>query len=108
MPVLDKVTVGNRLLAFRKKSGLTQSELAEAAGISPRAYANIERGEANMRIDTALNLCYTLQITPNDLFLNDCEKEEYDAKTVADRLSACSPKDRDTALAILSAFLNHI
>ena len=48
MLIFDKVEIGNRLYMFRKKSGLTQFEVAEAAEISPRTYAGIERGEASM------------------------------------------------------------
>ena len=52
MLVSDLIRVGNRLLGFRKKAGLTQSEAAELAGLSDRAYADIERGSTNMRVET--------------------------------------------------------
>ena len=65
----DKLEIGNRLHAFRKKAGLTQAETAEAAGLSDRAYAEIERGLSNMRTETLLNICRVLRITPNDLLL---------------------------------------
>ena len=35
--------IGGKLLSIRKKAGLTQSELAEKAGLSDRTYADIER-----------------------------------------------------------------
>ena len=42
MLVFDFYAIGNKLLSIRKRMGLTQSEVAEAAGISDRTYADIE------------------------------------------------------------------
>ena len=44
MLLFDTQQIGNRLLAIRKRLGLTQSEAAELCGLSGRAYADIERG----------------------------------------------------------------
>ena len=62
MLIYDFRVIGNRLLAFRKKAGLTQIEVAEAAGLSDRTYADIERGSVNMRIETILRICDVLHI----------------------------------------------
>ena len=62
MLIYDFREIGNRLLAFRKKAGLTQIEVAEAAGLSDRTYADIERGSVNMRIETILRICDALHI----------------------------------------------
>ena len=65
MLIFDTIQIGNKLLQFRKKSGLTQAEVAEAAGLSDRTYADIERGTVNMKIETVLRICGALKITPN-------------------------------------------
>ena len=57
MLLFDMMTIGNRLLAARKRLGLTQAEVAERAGLSDRTYADIERGGVNMRIETFLRPC---------------------------------------------------
>ena len=49
--------IGERLYAIRKKRGLTQVEVAEAAGLSERTYPEIERGIVNMRILTFIRIC---------------------------------------------------
>ena len=36
MLIFDLHTIGDRLLAVRKRTGLTQAEVAEAAGLSER------------------------------------------------------------------------
>lgn len=64
MLIFDMRAIGNKLLAIRKKTGLTQAEVAEAAGLSDRTYADIERDSVNMRTETNLKICEALHITP--------------------------------------------
>ena len=71
MLISDIHNIGNRLLAIRKRSGLTQAEMAEKAGISNRAYADIERGSVNMRLETLLRICNALHITPDEILTDD-------------------------------------
>ena len=71
MLVFDFRTIGNKLLAIRKKAGLTQSEVAEKANLSDRTYADIERGTVNMRIETVLKICEALHITPDMLLTTE-------------------------------------
>lgn len=41
----QNLALGERLVAARIAAGLTQNAFAESLGLSPRAYANYERGE---------------------------------------------------------------
>ena len=108
MLIFDARTIGNKLLYFRKKAGLTQAEIAELAGLSDRAYADIERGTVNMRSETLLKICNTLHITPNDIFTEnetDLEKEQTE---LIERLKNCTETQKETALKLLSVYLNSI
>ena len=67
MLIFDFHAIGEKLYAVRKRSGLTQAEVAELAGLSDRTYADIERGSVNMRIETVLKICRALGITPDAL-----------------------------------------
>lgn len=67
MIITDPAAIGTRLRQIRKSRKLSQSDLAAAAGISGRAYADIERGSANMRVETMLRICQALAVTPNDI-----------------------------------------
>ena len=105
MLIFDMRTIGNKLLLIRKRMGMTQAEVAEAAGLSDRTYVEIERGTVNMRTETILRICNVLHITP-DVILT----EEQDTITTAqteiwERLNACNSKDKQTALQFLSVFL---
>lgn len=106
MLVFDLRSIGDRLLATRKRSGLTQAEAAEAAGLSDRAYADIERGMVNMRLGTLLRICQAMHITPDEL-LTTGERAPAKADILA-RLESCSPRDRQTALQLLDVYLQSL
>lgn len=46
----------------REKAGLTQSEVAEKAGIHFNYYARVERGEVTPRVDIVENIARALKI----------------------------------------------
>lgn len=108
MLVFDFRAIGNKLLAIRKKCGLTQSEVAEAAGLSDRTYADIERGDVNTRIETILKVCDALQITPNAILTE--EKSSFTVKRdeLLKQLDECTEKQRETALELLAVYLKSI
>lgn len=108
MLIFKKQTVGNKLLALRKKKGMTQAETAEAAGLSDRTYAEIERGSVNMRVDTLLHICEALGVTPDDILTDESNNLNTLQEELFDTLSYCCTKDRKAALSILSIFLKVI
>ena len=71
MLIFDLHTIGNKLLSIRKRMGMTQAEVAEAAGLSDRTYADIERGTVNMRTETILRICNVLHITPDEVLTEE-------------------------------------
>ncbi len=108
MLVLNLTTIGNKLLAIRKRMGMTQSEVAEAAGLADRTYADIERGSVNMRIETILRICQVLHITPDEVLTeHNLDITVQEAEVLA-RLNSCSPKDKETALRLLSVYLQSL
>ena len=108
MLVFDSRAVGNKLLEIRKKRGLTQVELAEMAGLADRTYADIERGNANMRVETALRICEALQITPNEIMTAENRSLDMKREEVLKLLQTRSIKEQEVALNILSDYLNSI
>lgn len=92
MPLItDLHKIGKRLHQYRKNRGLTQAQTAEASGLSERAYAKIERGESDMRIITAVQICAALNITLDDLFLE--ESAENYLGDIQKQLVCCSPSE---------------
>lgn len=108
MLVFDFHEIGNKLLLIRKRAGMTQAEVAEAAGLSDRTYAEIERGTVNMRIETILRICKVLHITPDEILTKENQLFEMRQEQLLSRLNACAPKDRETALQLLCVYLESL
>ena len=106
MLIFDFRTIGNKLLTIRKKAGLTQAEVAEAAGLSDRTYADIERGTVNMRIETILKICEALKITPDEILTEEQEPDIMWKNELLEELENCTPKEKETAFKLLAVYLN--
>lgn len=106
MLVFDFQKIGNKLLIFRKKAGLTQAEVAEEAGLSDRTYAEIERGTVNMRIETILRICSVLHITPDMILTEENTSVSIQEQELIERLNHCKPKVKETALQLLTVYLS--
>ncbi len=105
MLLFDFRKIGNKLLMYRKKTGMTQNEVADAAGLSDRTYADIERGTVNMRVETLLRICNVLHITPDDVLTDENISLEIQKNELLEQLSTCSPQDQKFALQILSLYI---
>ena len=108
MLIFDLRTIGNKLLTVRKRMGMTQAEVAEAAGLSDRTYADIERGSVNMRTETILRICNVLHITPDEVLTEESTSLTAQQAEIWERLNACNPKNKETALQLLSVFLRSL
>ena len=56
------VTFGRRVREVRKSKGISQERLAEMAGIDRSYMGNIERGEKNITLKKAYEICDALDI----------------------------------------------
>lgn len=108
MLVFDFRKIGGKLLAARKRLGLTQMEVAEAAGMSDRAYADIERGSVNMRVETILRICKALHISPDEVLTEDVPLLEQRQSELMERLEACSSREKETALSLLAVYFQSL
>ena len=61
-------SIGRRIKLARNNLDLTQEQLAEKAGLSPRFISQLERGVAFGSANTIISICKTLKIDPNYLF----------------------------------------
>lgn len=108
MLIDDYRIIGNKLLVIRKQAGLTQAQVAEAAGLSDRTYADIERGTVNMRLKTLLSICTALHITPDEIMTDEESKLDIHEEDIIQRLNACAPKEKATALQLLAVYLQSL
>lgn len=107
MLISNLCEVGNKLYKLRKSKGLTQAEVAEKAELSDRTYADIERGNVNMRLETLLKICNALNITPNDILTT----EEYKIFTEAELvniINSCTETEKQTVLNLLYVYIKSL
>lgn len=108
MLVTNMNEIGNKLFEIRKKSGLTQAEVAERANLSDRTYADIERGSSNMRAETLIGICNALHITPNEIFVDTEAELDLQQEEIFNRLNECSIRERETALELIEVYLRSL
>lgn len=108
MLLFDFHKIGNNLYGFRKRMGLTQEEVAERANLSGRTYADMERGNVNIRMETLLRICQVLCITPDEILTEEHSDPSSNEEEILARLNNCRPKDRETALRLVEVYLNSL
>ena len=64
---LSKETFARRLRAARRRSGMTQHELGERAGISGSQVYRLEAAEREPRLSTLISLAHALDEDPGEL-----------------------------------------
>ena len=99
--------IGNRLLKLRTEARMSQAEVADRADISVRTYADVERGEANMRVATLLAICSVLRVSPNDVLLEpDPAVEEARYSDIISDLDRSDERIKRVACRIIDALLH--
>ena len=58
---------GRRLAALRVQRGLSQEDLAEAAGLRTAEVRRVERGQRDLSVVVLADLARALQVPPGDL-----------------------------------------
>lgn len=60
--------IGENLKKVREEKGLTQADIAKAAGINTNYYAKVERGNANASTEMLQRLIKVLKVKSSDIF----------------------------------------
>ncbi len=60
--------IGANIKIARLKKGLTQEDLAEKCNVSSKYISALERGITSGSIPLIINICNTLDVTPNYIF----------------------------------------
>jgi len=60
--------LGRRLRGLREKHGLSQTQLADMAGIGRAHLSQIENGAVAARIDTVNAIAHVMELTLSELF----------------------------------------
>lgn len=95
--------IGARMLALRKSLRLTQARVAEAAGIEPSFYGQIERGANTPSVKTLMAVAKALKVSPSDLLPEPGHPlgRRY-AAVIEGMLSELPAEDRNLVLGLVS------
>lgn len=86
--------LGQRLRSIRKKRGMTQEQVAEAADISPQHFSGIETGSAKVSLPALVRLCNALDTTPNDILMDSVtQATPMLLKDISEAFEGCTPDE---------------
>lgn len=96
-----KKYIGEKIKLARNNANLTQEELAEELSLCTEHISKLERGISYGSIDTIIDICRTLNITPNyllkDLIDNKSNSFEYELdKDFITNYLKLDPHDKQT------------
>ena len=98
----EKKQIGARIRDIRIKKGMSQQQLAEAAGLSLPHVSVIELGKSEMKLSTFMCIAEALQISTDALLRPDIPEVNSIYQTeFQDILGDCTPSEIETIIAIV-------
>lgn len=88
------MNIGKQIMEFRKKSNLSQADLATKTGISQVMVGKYERGDAIPSIEVAKKIADTFEISL-DALLGEGQNATFDKKVI-ERIKGIQDLDNDT------------
>lgn len=88
--------MGTRIKLRRKELRIKQAELAEMLNISNNHMSSIENGRQKPSLDTFIQICNLLKVTPDYLLLGNMHAYNI-PQDITDKLRLCSQADIELA-----------
>lgn len=88
--------MGNRIKIRRKELRIKQAELAKMLNISNNHMSSIENGRQKPSLDTFIQICNLLKVTPDYLLLGNMHAYNI-PQDITDKLRLCSQADIELA-----------
>jgi transcriptional regulator with XRE-family HTH domain len=106
---VDKLTMGDRIKAARKKMHLTQEALAEKVDVTLFYIGEIERGVKTPSLDLFVRLIEVLDVSA-DYLLRDTVStgNVYGDKRMARKLENLTPRQRAAVEALIDAYIEYL
>ena len=92
--MMNRVRVGRNIKNRRKKLKMTQAELAQKANISVIHVSHIENGNVNMSLETLMDICEALKITPDEILNGEYLTISIPDAIFRNRSDKITPQDR--------------
>jgi len=99
---IDYSLIGKRVASRRKQLKLTQAELSEKTELTSKFISNIETSHSIPSIESVMQLCKALDVTPNYLLTGISDKKIVSKSNEIQRLlDACNDQQLDKILEYL-------
>lgn len=111
----DAKEFGKRINRIRKKSKMTQSQLASLLGLSDESISNMEKGKTTCMPDHITRMCQIFKISADYFYFGTKEpfqsKDDWKAKEekiykVCNELKGCSENDLSKIIKIIDIVLD--
>jgi len=103
---IDYMQIGKRIANRRKKLGLKQYEVEEAANLSYKYLSNIERGVSIPSTESIMRIAMVLDTTPDTFLVGTARPTDDSWRGVAQRLRSLSPKQLKLVNALIDAVVS--
>ena len=106
---MDKLMIGDRIKAARKKLNLTQEALAERVDVTLYYMGEIERGVKTPSLDLFIRLVEVLDVSA-DYLLRDTVStgNVYGDKRMARKLENLTPRQRAAIEALIDTYIEYL
>lgn len=105
----DRKAVGSEIRKRRLALGLTQEQAAEKIDRALRFYSRIELGDVGMSVDTLLEICALLKISPDALLIGKAsDGAKANCQWIAEAIANCPIEKQQTAIDLLKVYLKSI
>lgn len=105
---MNQTSLGKRIRQERKKSNLTQEQLAELVNVSATYIGFIERGERTLSLSTLVHIANVLGVSVDYLLCDSVTPEASSQELLLLKLfSSATPKERETILELVKVLLRH-
>lgn len=99
--------LSQNIRSARLSSNLTQESLAEMSEISLNFLKDLEGARSGTSLLTLINLCHSLNITPNEL-LKDFFKDSYDkSENLTQQINLLNDYQKDAVYTLIQYFKNN-
>jgi transcriptional regulator with XRE-family HTH domain len=101
-----KPPLGIRIKQLRKQKGLSQDQVAEAAGIDPKSLSRIECNVFNPSLDTLQGLATALGVGMQEFFFNEADWSRLQKGYLFEAISNASDKEIALIINVVNKLVN--
>lgn len=99
-------TLGDAVKRARGKSGLTQSEVADAANVDVRTVLNIENYKGNPKMEVLYPLIRVLKIDAKEVFYPEIQRESPALRQLRLLIEECTEDEAASIIPIFNSVLS--